>query len=294
MPDGTDDIAITAAAGAAYSNLTIRTGTEHVTYTFTVTAEDGTTAANDTVAVAAAADPAAGNKADVDAAKTIIENHTWTVHQATANTEEVVQAWIEGQLADMNLNGANCTVTMTGFAAADEGTSTDRNGTDGSFAFAVGLSKGTASGDVFTSTYAEAAASVTGGRISAAAYTESDDGGESVEKIPSDAAQGTWEPETASDGSISWKFKLADGSYAAGRWIKALWNGRYLWYYMDANGYLQSGWFTDTDGNIYYLHPHHDGDYGHMYTGDHRIDGAAYSFSRGREQDRLPEGALKQ
>ena len=258
MPDGTDDIAITAAAGAAYSNLTIRTGTEHVTYTFTVTAEDGTTTANYTVAVAAAADPAAGNKADVD------------------------------------LNGANCTVTMTGFAAADEGTSTDRNGTDGSFAFAVGLSKGTASGDVFTSTYAEAAASVTGGRISAAAYTDSDDGGESVEKIPSDAAQGTWEPETASDGSISWKFKLTDGSYAAGRWIKALWNGRYLWYYMDANGYLQSGWFTDTDGNIYYLHPHHDGDYGHMYTGDHRIDGAAYSFSRGREQDGLPEGALKQ
>ena len=88
MPDGTDDIAITAAAGAAYSNLTIRTGTEHVTYTFTVTAEDGTTVANDTVAVAAAADPAAGNKADVDAAKTIIENHTWTVPQATANTEE--------------------------------------------------------------------------------------------------------------------------------------------------------------------------------------------------------------
>ena len=262
MPDGTDDIPITAAAGAAYSNLTIRTGTEHVTYTFTVTAEDGTTAANDTVAVAAAADPAAGNKADVDAAKTIIENHTWTVPQATANTEEAVQAWIEGQLADMNLNGANCTVTMTGFAAADEGTSTDRNGT--------------------------------GGRISAAAYTDSDDGGKSVEKIPSDAAQGTWEPETASDGSISWKFKLADGSYAAGRWIKALWNGRYLWYYMDANGYLQSGWFTDTDGNIYYLHPHHDGDYGHMYTGDHRIDGAAYSFSRGREQDGLPEGALKQ
>ena len=113
------------------------------------------------------------------------------------------------------------------------------------------------------------------------------------DSIPSDATQGTWEQETASDGSIAWKFKLADGSYAADRWIKALWNDQYLWYHMDTNGYLQSGWFTDMDGNIYYLHPFHDGNFGYMYTGDHVIDGIAYNFSRGREQDGLPEGALK-
>ena len=114
-----------------------------------------------------------------------------------------------------------------------------------------------------------------------------------TEETTSDVTSGTWEQETAADGSISWRFKLADGSYAVGRWIKTLWNGQYLWYHMDAEGYLDSGWFTDTDGNIYYLHPLHDGNFGYMYTGDHVIDGIACSFSRGREQDGLPEGALK-
>ena len=113
------------------------------------------------------------------------------------------------------------------------------------------------------------------------------------DSIPSDATQGNWEQETAADGSISWRFKLTDGSYAADRWIKALWNDQYLWYHTDAGGYLQGGWFTDTDGNIYYLHPFHDGNFGYMYTGDYVIDGVAYSFSRGREQDGLPEGAMK-
>ncbi len=117
------------------------------------------------------------------------------------------------------------------------------------------------------------------------------DGGN--DSIPSDATQGNWEQETAADGSISWRFKLADGSYAAGSWIKALWNNRYFWYHFNAEGYLDTGWFTDTDGNIYYLHPFHDGNFGYMYTGDYVIDGVAYSFSRGREQDGLPEGAMK-
>ena len=111
--------------------------------------------------------------------------------------------------------------------------------------------------------------------------------------IPSDAAEGTWEQETASDGSIGWRFKLTDGSYAAGRWIKTLWNDQYFWYHFNAKGYLDSGWFTDTDGNIYYLHPLHDGNFGYMYTGGHVIDGIAYGFSRGREQDGLLEEAMK-
>ena len=171
LPDGTDDITITPAAGAVSSNLTISTGIESVTYTFTVTAEDGQTTADYTVTVTVADDPAAGNKADVDAAKTAVENHTWTVPQATANTEEAVKAWIEGQLAGMNLNGASYTLSMTGFTAAVKGTSADRDGTDGSFAFTVVLSKGTDTGDAFTSTYAEATATVTGGTITATAYT---------------------------------------------------------------------------------------------------------------------------
>ena len=57
LPDGTDDITITPAAGAVSSNLTISTGTESVTYTFTVTAEDGQTAANYIVTVTALPEP---------------------------------------------------------------------------------------------------------------------------------------------------------------------------------------------------------------------------------------------
>ena len=177
LPDGTDDITITPAAGAVSSNLTISTGTESVTYTFTVTAEDGQTTADYTVTVTVADDPAAGNKADVDAAKTAVENHTWTVPQATANTEEAVKAWIEGQLAGMNLNGASYTLSMMAFTAAVKGTSADRDGANGSFAFTVVLSKGTATGDAFTSTYAEATATITGGVITATAYTSGGGGG---------------------------------------------------------------------------------------------------------------------
>ena len=36
-----------------------------------------------------------------------------------------------------------------------------------------------------------------------------------------------------------------------------------------------------------------NGSFGYMYTGDNVIDGIACNFSRGREQDGLPEGALR-
>ena len=203
LPDGTDDITITPAAKAVYSNLTISTGAESVTYTFTVTAEDETTTANYTVTVTVATDPAAGNKADMDAAKTAVENHTWTVPQTTANTEEAVKAWIEGQLAGMNLNGASYTVTMTSFTAAVKGTSADREGTDGSFAFTVDLSKGTATGDAFTSTYAEATATVTGGVITATAYTGGGGGPTTYAVTAPDVENGTVRvsPSRASRGT---------------------------------------------------------------------------------------------
>lgn len=203
LPDGTDDITITPAAKAVYSNLTISTGAESVTYTFTVTAEDGQTTANYTVIVTVADDPAAGNKADVDAAKTAIERHTWTVPQATANTEEAVKAWIEGQLAGMNLNGASYTVTMTGFTEAAKGTSADRDGANGSFAFTVVLSKGTATGDAFTSTYAEATATITGGAITATAYTGGGGGPTTYAVTAPDVENGTVRvsPSRASRGT---------------------------------------------------------------------------------------------
>ncbi len=70
----------------------------------------------------------------------------------------------------MKLNGASYTVTMTSFTAAAEGTAEDRDGTNGSFAFTVKLSKGENTGSVATSTYAEATVNITGGEITAPAY----------------------------------------------------------------------------------------------------------------------------
>ena len=95
-----------------------------------------------------------------------------------------------------------------------------------------------------------------------------------------------------SEGSYSWRFRLSDGSYARDMWIKALWNSRADWYYIGEDGLIKGGWFTDKDGNIYYLHPYHDGSFGYMYTGDQIIDGVQYHFSTGTEEG-LPEGALK-
>jgi len=43
---------------------------------------------------------------------------------------------------------------------------------------------------------------------------------------------------------------------------------------------MQTGWFTDTDGNIYYLNPVSDGTRGRMVIGWQQIDGKWYYFSQ--------------
>ena len=171
LPTDNSAVSITTADGATVSSLTTTDGSE---WKFTVTAEDEKTTEDYTIKVSIAPDPATGNRNDVNAAKFTIENHDWTVPQTTANTEEEVKAWIEGQLANMDLDDASYTVTMTGgsFAAASEGDAADRDGTDGSFAFTVKLSKGTNTGNVATSTYAETTVTISDGTITATPYTK--------------------------------------------------------------------------------------------------------------------------
>ena len=169
LPTENSKVSITAADGATVSDLTTTDGSE---WTFTVTAADGQTTKNYTISVSIAPDPATGNKSDIAAAKSTVENHDWTVPQATANTEEAVKTWIEGQLAAMNLNGASYTVTMTGFTAATEGTAADRDGTNGSFTFTVKLYKGNDTGNIATSTYAEATVTISNGTVTATPYTK--------------------------------------------------------------------------------------------------------------------------
>lgn len=177
LPVGTATLPVDSSAVAVTpaDNASVTAGpSTHdggATWSFTVTAEDGLTTATYTVNVSIAPDPAAGNKADIAAAKSAIENRAWVVPQSTANTERAVKAWIEHELAQMNLNGVSYIVTMAGFAQATEGDDANRSGTNGSFSFTVTLSKGEDTGDAATGTFAEGTAAVTNGEISATPYT---------------------------------------------------------------------------------------------------------------------------
>lgn len=124
-------------------------------WTFTVTAENGTTA-DYTVKVLVAADPAEGNKAAVDAAKAMLEKASFIYASKDVNTEAAAKAAVERQIgalfgdADISYE-----ITMTGFTAAVDGTLWSEP-TNGSFSFTVKLTKGE------NDSYAEATESLTG------------------------------------------------------------------------------------------------------------------------------------
>lgn len=124
-------------------------------WTFTVTAENGTTA-DYTVKVLVAADPAEGNKAAVDAAKAMLEKASFIYASKDVNTEAAAKAAVERQIGTLLRDtDISYEVTMTGFTAAVDGTLWSEP-TNGSFSFTVKLTKG--EGD----SYAEADVSLTG------------------------------------------------------------------------------------------------------------------------------------
>lgn len=97
------------------------------------------------------------------------------------------------------------------------------------------------------------------------------------------SGRGSSSVSTSTSGSWTtdvngWKYRKPDGSYVKSGWEQILWNQQYNWYHFDENGYCQGGWFTDTDGMIYYLYNVHDGEFGRMYTGWNVIDGKYYYF----------------
>ena len=91
---------------------------------------------------------------------------------------------------------------------------------------------------------------------------------------PNFDSAGTWIQD-----STGWWYQNKDGSYPAACWQLLTYNGTSEWYHFDEKGYLQTGWFTDTDGNRYYLHAVSDGTRGRMYTGWNLIDGVWYYFN---------------
>ena len=85
---------------------------------------------------------------------------------------------------------------------------------------------------------------------------------------------GSW-----SQDATGWKAQKSNGSYANGEWCQFAWNGKTNWYHFNTQGYADGGWFTDTDGQKYYLYNTHDGNFGYMYTGWNQIDGLWYYFN---------------
>lgn len=67
--------------------------------------------------------------------------------------------------------------------------------------------------------------------------------------------------------NTGWWFRYADGSYPKSAWVQLGYNGGLEWYHFDEVGYMQTGWFTEQDGNRYFLLNVSDGTQGHMVTG---------------------------
>ena len=101
------------------------------------------------------------------------------------------------------------------------------------------------------------------------------------------SSTGKWVQNTT-----GWWYQYADNTWPAASWlyIGGFANGT-QWCHFDAAGYLQTGWFTDTDGQRYYLHPLGDGTRGYMYTGWHEIDGKWYYFTTVKTETN-PTGSL--
>ena len=76
-----------------------------------------------------------------------------------------------------------------------------------------------------------------------------------------------------------WWYQYSDGTWPADCWAQLEYEGKMEWYHFNVHGYMESGWFTDKDGKVYFLHNVADGTQGHMYTGWKEIQGKWYYFN---------------
>ncbi len=76
-----------------------------------------------------------------------------------------------------------------------------------------------------------------------------------------------------------WWYKNNDGTYPADTWALLSYDGKTSWYHFNKAGYMETGWFVDTDGKTYYLNPISNGQKGAMLTGWQNIDGIWYYFN---------------
>lgn len=72
-----------------------------------------------------------------------------------------------------------------------------------------------------------------------------------------------------------WRLKNPDQTWVMNGWKEV--NG--IWYHFNEEGYMQTGWFTDLDGNKYYLSPAEGSTQGGMVVGWQLIENKWYYFN---------------
>lgn len=75
-----------------------------------------------------------------------------------------------------------------------------------------------------------------------------------------------WETKKV-NGVVRWSYYDSDGCRVFNVWKQLLYEGTMFWYHFGADGYMDTGWFKDADGNWYYLNQASDGTQGTMKTG---------------------------
>lgn len=69
------------------------------------------------------------------------------------------------------------------------------------------------------------------------------------------------------NGVVRWSYYDSNGRRVFNVWKQLLYEGTMFWYHFGADGYMDTGWFKDADGNWYYLNQASDGTQGTMKTG---------------------------
>ena len=136
-----DDIVITPKHEKAIVEG-LKTDDQGTTWSFSVTAEDGITVKEYIINVSVAEDIKGQNEADVAAAKEFAVQNDWTISMDTANTQELVEAYVLAQLDDIIPDDVDTVLEMGEVIPASEGTVENPEGTDGTYSFTVSLAKG--------------------------------------------------------------------------------------------------------------------------------------------------------
>lgn len=121
-------------------------------------------------------------------------------------------------------------------------------------------------------------------------YAEDEEEYEEEPEVVNNAASavnGNWQ-----QGALGWWFQKSGGGYPSDSWYECKTANGAGWYHFNTTGYMDHGWFTDKDGQTYYLHDTADGNYGAMLTGWQWIGGKCYYLNQNSGYAGYPAGAL--